>query len=216
MGIALSPASTEHQESNHPSPGFRLMKHLKIWRSLLAVVASLGVAGCATDAPTAPKHSGQADKGLVSGLVGGLVQKDVLTRKHALPNDITVTAVIDKDGGTLSIPAAGFELTIPKGAVTSPTTFTVTALEGDLVAYEFGPHGITFKKSLEARQDLALTDWKLLPLKPLIAGYFLNQSDLDDKAKTALLSELIKGITSPLTKQFSWDIDHFSGYVVAW
>ena len=192
------------------------MKHLRIWRSLLTALASLGVAGCATDSPTAPKYSGPASQGLVTELVGGLVTKDALTRKNPLSTDITVTAVIGKEGGRLSIPAAGFDLFIPYGAVKEPTEFTVTALKGQLVAYEFGPHGIAFSKALQARQDLSVTDWRLLQLKPLIAGYFADQADLSQSAKTALLSELIQGVTSPLTKQFSWPIEHFSGYVVAW
>jgi hypothetical protein len=192
------------------------MKQINPWRSLLAFVASLGLAACATDSPTAPKLAGEADKALVSELVGGLVSKDALTWKNSLSEDIKVSAVIGKEGGSLSIPAAGFYLTIPEGAVQEPTDFTVTALKGKLVAYEFGPHGITFKKALQARQDLGLTDWRLLQLTPLVAGYFSDEAHLDYSAKTALLSEVITGVTTPLTKQFKFSIEHFSGYVVAW
>ena len=192
------------------------MKQINPWRSLLAFVASLGLAACATDSPTAPKLAGEADKALVSELVGGLVSKDALTWKNPLAEDIKVSAVIGKEGGSLSIPAAGFYLTIPEGAVQEPTDFTVTALKGKLVAYEFGPHGITFKKALQARQDLGSTDWRLLQLRPLVAGYFSVEAHLDYSAKTALLSEVITGVTTPLTKQFKFSIEHFSGYVVAW
>ena len=192
------------------------MKQINPWRSLLAFVASLGLAACATDSPTAPKLAGEADKALVSELVGGLVSKDALTWKNPLAEDIKVSAVIGKEGGSLSIPAAGFYLTIPEGAVQEPTDFTVTALKGKLVAYEFGPHGITFKKALQARQDLGPTDWRLLQLRPLVAGYFSDEAHLDYAAKTALLSEVITGVTIPLTKQFNFSIEHFSGYVVAW
>lgn len=192
------------------------MKQINPWRSLLAIVASLGLAACATDSPTAPKLAGEADKALVSDLVGGLVSKDALTWKNPLSEDLKVSAVIGKEGGSLSIPAAGFYLTIPEGAVQEPTDFTVTALKGKLVAYEFGPHGITFKKALQARQDLTPTDWRLLQLRPLVAGYFSDEAHLDYAAKTALLSEVITGVTTPLTKQFKFSIEHFSGYVVAW
>ena len=192
------------------------MKQINPWRSLLAIVASLGLAACATESPTAPKLAGEADKALVSELVGGLVSKDALTWKNPLAEDIKVSAVIGKEGGSLSIPAAGFYLTIPEGAVQEPTDFTVTALKGKLVAYEFGPHGITFKKALQARQDLGPTDWRLLQLRPLVAGYFSDEAHLDYSAKTALLSEVITGVTTPLTKQFKFSIEHFSGYVVAW
>lgn len=192
------------------------MKPLKIWRSLLTAIASLGVAACGTSAPTAPRVSSQANPGLVTELVGGLVSKDALTRKSPLSEDIKVSALIGKEGGRLTIPEAGFELIVPFGAVKEQTEFTVVALKGKLVAYEFGPHGTTFARALQARQDLSGTDWRLLQFKPLIAGYFADESALSYSAKTALLSEVITGVTTPLTKQFSWPIEHFSGYVVAW
>jgi hypothetical protein len=123
---------------------------------------------------------------------------------------------IDQDGGRLSIPAAGFELIVPKNAVKKSTKFTVTALKGKLVAYEFGPHGTTFPRALQAKQDLSGTDWNLLALRPLSAAYFADKSDLNLARATALVSEVLSGATSPLTKQFSWPIEHFSGYIVAW
>jgi hypothetical protein len=105
------------------------MKQLKIWRSLLAALASIGLTACAADAPTSPKVSGQASSGLITELADGLVSKDALVRKNALPQDITVKAVIGKDGGTIAIPEAGFYVTIPAGAVKDETEFTVTALK---------------------------------------------------------------------------------------
>ena len=113
-------------------------------------------------------------------------------------------------------PAAGFELVVPRYAVKKSTRFTVTAIKGKLVAYEFGPHGTNFPRSLQAKQDLSVTDWNLLSLRPLTAGYFADRSDLNLLRATALVSEIIRGLTIPLTKQFNFPIDHFSGYVVAW
>ena len=192
------------------------MQRKSLWHSIRLAFASLGLVACAADPVTAPKISAEANPGLVSDLLGGLLSKDVLTRKQQLSKDITVSAVIDKSGGRLTIPAAGFELVIPPNAVKKPTTFTVTALKGKLVAYEFGPHGTTFPKSLQAKQDLSGTDWNLLALRPLSAGYFQDRDDLNLRNATALVSEVIKGLTIPLTRQFSWQIEHFSGYVVAW
>jgi hypothetical protein len=192
------------------------MKRISLWQSLRLVLASLALAACGTEAVTAPKLPTDANPGLISDLLGGLLSKDALTRKQPLAKDIKVSAVIGAAGGRLSIPAAGFELTVPPNAVKSPTKFTVTALKGSIVAYEFGPHGIVFARSLQARQDLSVTTWRLLNLKPLVAGYFLERSDLNQKGATALVAEVIQGLTIPLTKQFNWPIDHFSGYVVAW
>ena len=192
------------------------MKRKSLWHSIRLAFASLGLVACAADPVTAPKISAEANPGLVSDLLGGLFRKDVLTRKQELTKDITVTAVIGSNGGRLAIPAAGFELVVPRYAVKKSTRFTVTAIKGKLVAYEFGPHGTNFPRSLQAKQDLSVTDWNLLSLRPLTAGYFADRSDLNLQRATALVSEIIRGLTIPLTKQFNFPIDHFSGYVVAW
>ena len=192
------------------------MKRKSLWHSIRLAFASLGLVACAADPVTAPKISAEANPGLVSDLLGGLFRKDVLTRKQELTKDITVTAVIGSNGGRLEIPAAGFELVVPRNAVKKSTRFTVTAIKGKLVAYEFGPHGTNFPRSLQAKQDLSVTDWNLLSLRPLTAGYFADRSDLNLQRATALVSEIIRGLTIPLTKQFNFPIDHFSGYVVAW
>ena len=192
------------------------MQRKSLWHSIRLAFVSLGLVACAADPITAPKIAAEANPGLVSDLLGGLVSKDVLTRKKPLAKDITVSAVIDKAGGRLQIPEAGFELVVPPNAVKTSTNFTVTALEGKLVAYEFGPHGTVFRRALQAKQDLSGTDWNLLALRPLMAGYFQEKSDLNPARATAVLSELIGGLTVPLTRQFSWPIEHFSGYVVAW
>src|SRR5688572_17253888 len=192
------------------------MKQLKIWRSIVLAFSATGFAGCSADSPTAPKIQSDPSAGVVTELLGNLVQKNVLERTTALTRDITVSAVIGEKGGTLSIPAAGFTVTIPAGAVNAPTNFSVTALKGTLVAYEFGPHGIKFARSLYATQDLNVTKWGLLSLRPLVAGYFADRSALDPKNATALVSEVISGVIAPQSQQFTFKIDHFSGYVVAW
>ena len=193
------------------------MRHFRIWRSFLLTLSAIGVSGCAADAPTAPRFQGaEASPGLVSDLAGGLVSKNVLERTKPLSRDVTASAVIGREGGTLSIPAAGFHLTIPPGAVTSNTKFTVTAIKGSLVAYEFWPHGTQFERGLIARQDLAGTEWQGLEVRPLVAGYFAERSALDLSNATAVVTEVIAGVISPLSKQFTFGIDHFSGYVVAW
>ena len=192
------------------------MQRKSLWQSIRLAFVSLGLVACAADPITAPKISADANPGLVSDLLGGLLKKQVLTRKTALAKDITVSATIGSAGGRLSIPEAGFELVVPPNAVKKSTKFTVTAIKGNLVAYEFGPHGTTFPRSLQAKQNLQGTSYQPLNLRPLQAAYFADRSQLSLSDATALVSELIGGVTSLLTKQFSWQIEHFSGYVVAW
>lgn len=192
------------------------MKQLNLWRSIVLAFTAMGFAGCSADSPTAPKFQSDPSAGLATDLRSGLLKMNVLERKTALTKDITVSAVIGDKGGRLSIPAAGFTVTIPAGAVKAPTKFSVTAIKGTMVAYEFGPHGIKFANSLIAQQDLNATKWDVLSVRPLVAGYFADRSALDLTNSTALLSEVLSGVIAPLSQRFSFKIDHFSGYVVAW
>src|SRR4051794_36184215 len=54
--------------------------------------------------------------------------------------EVTASKVIDSRGGTISLPEAGLTLIVPAGAVANATAFSVTAIEGSSVAYEFEPH----------------------------------------------------------------------------
>jgi hypothetical protein len=188
----------------------------RIWRSIRLGLAALGLAGCAADSSLGPKVPDGAAPGLLGDVLGSLVRKDVLTRRTPLARDIEVSAVIGRSGGRLAIPAAGIEVIVPPRAVTSNTRFTLRAIAGTLVAYEFEPHGIRFRVPLVAKQDLGKTNHRLLSLRPLTAGYFAERSQLDLGNATALVSEVIQGLLVPLTGQFAWPIEHFSGYIVAY
>lgn len=71
-------------------------------------------------------------------------------RRAAHPSfDITGTssAVIDGRGGTVQS-AAGDKIVFPAGALSQPTTVTLTS-DGTYVGVELQPHGITFPAGLE-------------------------------------------------------------------
>lgn len=198
---------------------------LGTFRRFIALAAvAVGMSACGADRVTAPSTPVVPDgpsTGLLSDLLGGdllggLTSKKALARKTALPYDITKSAVIDEKGGTISIPEAGFTLIVPPHAVREPVTFKVTAIAGKMVAYEFDPHGTTFRVPLVARQDLSATTYSWLSLKPLHAAYFTERGQLDLQRLTALVSELIRGLTLPWTRQFLFPIEHFSGYIVAY
>jgi len=181
-------------------------------RAFRAAFVMLGIAAC-TSEPTAhqplPTRSSP-------DLVGDLVAMHALERATPLSSDIVASAVIGSAGGTISIPQAGVTLTIPAGAVASPVAFSLKAVAGNLVAYELEPHGTSFLRNVEVRQDLTVTQWNgtLLPL--LKAGYFADLSQLQQGSATALVSEVLGGLTSLLSGTFTWRVEHFSGYVVAW
>jgi hypothetical protein len=184
------------------------------------------VAPAGADASLAKAASTTTNPGLVGDLVGavGDVLKKLLvpavTRTTPLAADQTVTVSIGSEGGTFTVPG-GLKVTVPRGAVSSRITFTATALKGDLVAYEFGPHGIKFAKPLVMEQDLRNTSAGLIgklttSLLGLKAGYFADRSSLDYRYKTALVSELLPISLNLNLNTARWEVWHFSGYMVAW
>jgi hypothetical protein len=180
----------------------------------------------AAPAPAAPPSAstlvapmaGPASQDLLGGLVGGLTNTLGLTnsngvlRKTPLASSITVKKTIGRSGGVLSIPAAGVTVVVPYGALDRDTQITMTARAGYLLAYDFEPHGVTFKVPLVFNQSLNNTNVGLLTPLSLKLGYYSDPSLLGKT--TALVSELIQGLTSILSRTFTAPIKHFSGYVV--
>ncbi len=156
--------------------------------------------------------------GLVGGVVGGLTNTLGLTsangvlRKTPLASNITVRKTIGREGGVLSIPDAGVSVVIPAGALDQATEITMTARAGYLLAYDFEPHGVTFRVPLVFNQSLNNTNVGLLSPLSLKLGYYSDPSLLGKT--TALVSEVVTGLTSILTRTFTAPIKHFSGYVV--
>lgn len=139
-----------------------------------------------------------------------LFSTTVLERTTALPTNITVSRTIGSEGGKIEIREAGFELIIPRGAVNKPVVFTATALAGKAIAYDFGPHGMTFKKPLLFRQNSFYTfGW----WNANAGGYFKSSDQVDGTKAKAHVDE-----TLPLLWDKSWmmlNLHHFSGYLVS-
>lgn len=158
--------------------------------------------------------------GSVLPIVGSLLGLNdtvvVLQRREPLPAPITVTRTIGYWGGTLAIPEAGLKVYVPQGAVSSSTTFTVTAPAGRAIAYEFGPHGKQFDKPLKFEQDLRVS-WlteSQLQHATLQGGYFEDGGLLGDLLR-AVVQELLPVLVDTSTMKVRFDIKHFSGYLVA-
>ncbi|MCC6929008.1 MAG: hypothetical protein IT359_08480 [Gemmatimonadaceae bacterium] len=189
-----------------------IRKHLVGATQLLALWA---LAACAGDpaAPGTPASSLQSHAPNTAE-VGVLMATTPLVRDAALARDITVARRIGSGGGSIRIPQLGFTLTVPRGAVARTTRFTVTALKGKAVAYEFKPHGTVFLRPLVASQHLAGID---VPSgSTLQGGYFPDRSLVDASGASALVAEFIPGSVSEDNRTFNWPIRHFSGYIVAW
>jgi hypothetical protein len=137
----------------------------------------------------------------------------VATRLVPLEQALTASAVIGPAGGTLQLPEAGLRVIVPRNAVATDVTFTVKALPGAMLAYEFGPHGTVFNTPLRVEQDIKGV---LLPAdENVVAGYFPEQDDL-------LVDEVVGTINEKLPAQLDvagakvrFDVSHFSGYLIA-
>lgn len=179
-------------------------------------------AACAADRVTAPNaptlqlNASQLKAASDAQLDGTLLVPTIaLGRQDVLGAAIVRSALIGNNGGTIELNDAGLKLTIPAGAITgAPILITVTALPGTMVAYEFLPHGTVFAKALKFDQSLENTTWDDYNFKGVLAGgYFRSEGQLNLTGGTALLNE-----TYPVTvskKHVTFDIWHFSGYMVA-
>ena len=181
-----------------------------------AVATVLVISACSdVTAPAAPVRSGQSAS-LLGGLLGGLTQQTVapITRNTPLANDVSWSFTVGSGGATSSNSTVGLTILVPAGAVSAPTTITVTALKGAAVAYSFAPHGLQFGRKVTLTQKLQGTSVGSQLLPQLTGAYFANDEDLLGNG-LALVSEILTGLLNPLAKTFSFPIEHFSGYLVA-
>lgn len=189
--------------------------------AMFGVVVAL--AAC-TDAPSGP--SAQPSAPLLARAKGGSGKTSTVGRATPLTQTVTVSYRIDPTrSGRIEIPAAGLEIDVPQGAVSSPVTITVSALPGNVVAYEFQPHGLVFQRPLHVRQDLRALALDRLPGKgaqsrlgklELEIAYFVSTSDLDVAGGSASVAEFLASTFDFSGHKVEFDIEHFSGYMVSW
>jgi hypothetical protein len=179
---------------------------------IAAAAAVFAFTGCSNDSsPTAPIPT-SPNFGLLGG---GLTRVHGVTRTTPLAAPVTVRQTIGLLGGVINAPG-GLTVVVPPGAVLAPTSFSVTALAGDMVAYEFQPHGKRFLLPLVMTQRTQGINLQGVPLLSLKTGYFANASQLNEQDNTAVVNEILNlGLNLPLgTMVFT--VTHFSGYMVAW
>ncbi|HVE78634.1 MAG TPA: hypothetical protein VNA89_07225 [Gemmatimonadaceae bacterium] len=160
--------------------------------------------------------------GAVTSVVGSLLGP-VLDRSEPLSRDVVVYATVSPglwEGAstTVRIPDAGLSVVFPYNAVKAPLRIKITAHAGDLVAYSFEPHGVTFNAPIKIQQDLRYTsaygDTELQ--RKLVGGYLKNGLDDIDADGNAKMSEVFKIFyngSRPTAARFY--TTHFSGYIIA-
>jgi hypothetical protein len=187
------------------------------WVRLGGAALILGVVlACSSDRSTGPQQPAVSMKKMkLPKKLGQLIPDtvDVAVRLSPLSRDVTVSKVIGTAGGTISIPEAGVKLVVPAGAVSSNVNFTMTALRGPLIAYEFGPHGTNFNVPVQVEQQTG--GLLILGGDSLTAGYFTDRADLENDETVGDLAE-----ENPVTQDAAravlrFNVNHFSGYLVA-
>lgn len=197
------------------------MKHPRAFSLALLLAGTFALPVSCVDSTAPGAHSAPGASALLGVPIGAGVDVDrtvdttvtVLQRITPLSADITRSAVIGAEGGSISIPEAGFTLTVPREALDVPTTITVTAVQGSAVAYEFEPKGLTPAKKLVFSQDLGSTLGAGLLNAFYKGGYFESRDAIDQSTGTAEVHEIIGATFDALTIRFP--ISHFSGYLVA-
>jgi len=170
---------------------------MKAVRALVVLVLVLLVSPSCSAPPTAPATP-------EASLLGSLLGPTGLLKCSNLPYDSS-TVTIGPLGGTIS--AGPHWLTIPPGAVLSPTAITMTAPTGQGVnAVKFKPAGLHFVTP--AVLSMSYSNCSLLGiLLPKRIAY------TDDNLN--IISYLLS-LDNLLSSRVTGKLNHFSEYAVAW
>jgi len=170
---------------------------MKAVRALVVLVLVLLVSPSCSAPPTAPATP-------EASLIGSLLGPTGLLKCSNLPYDSS-TVTIGPLGGTIS--AGPHWLTIPPGAVLSPTAITMTAPTGQGVnAVKFKPAGLRFVTP--AVLSMSYSNCSLLGnLLPKRIAY------TDDNLN--IISYLLS-LDNLLSRRVTGKVSHFSEYAVAW
>lgn len=196
--------------------------------AIVVVGAIATIAAACSDRSSPTEASRPAEPGVVSAAMASAAASlpnsfiaQGLLREQPLAHAVSATKVISNGGGTVDVPGTDFQLKIPKGAfVAKSMTFTVTALAGAAVAYDFEPHGAVFLAPLTFVQHLSHTNLKGVKLPPgfvseITGAYFPSASMVDPVTGLAIVTELFSADITLHGNDLSFPISHFSGYMIA-
>ena len=201
--------NNDGQERNRWFGGVRMTQMARV---LTGIAAAATVAACSMETATSPV-SDVGGEISANVLPGGERSALALSRTSPLTNELRASARFTSKGGTLTIKELGVTLTVPKGAIPRDTmTITMTAIAGDMVAYEFQPHGTVFRKALTLSHKLKGTKYD--PAHDgRFGGYFTDRSKIDHQARKIRIKEAVKPTIA--NGSFSYPISHFSGWMVS-
>jgi hypothetical protein len=189
-------------------------------RSLRGFVATAAIAitafGCnSVDGPIAPQQqaaSAPASSSLLGSLLGTATTTtiDPVLRTTPLAMPVNVSRTIGVLGGAFSVPGTGLTVIVPALAVSTPTVFSVTALAGSAIAYDFGPHG-RFNVPVVLTQDLHNTQVAAGLVNPLSLrlGYFPDANNITSVSEILNVGVSVQSLVAVAA------VWHFSGYIFA-
>lgn len=174
-----------------------------------AVLAALAITTGCSDSPTEPEAFEEWP-------VDPSVSAVALTRSSVLAEPITVSAEIGSAGGTIELAQTGLTVVIPRNALDETLTISVTAIAGDVLAYEFGPHGTEFKRPLTLTQRLDLTTWGSVG-RPgrMEAGYFSTPDAVNQEEGEIMVDSFLPVIVDAEMETARFRVKHFSGYMLS-
>jgi hypothetical protein len=194
----------------------------RIARLSVPLFAALALGCTGTDSPTVPSSSMAPSSSARRDHVGYGNPDTVLVlkRSNGLSRDFTESADIGPRGGTIRINQAGVTISFPAGALSQTVRITATAKAGYDVAYEFQPHGLVFAVPVTITQDVRSTWATKYPfLLPKLAGaYFegaIGDNYVDSWHLFAKVAEMRGGVLQPGDRDFTFTINHFSGYALS-
>jgi hypothetical protein len=126
----------------------------------------------------------------------------------------TASADIGPEGGILRLGSAGLTVEVPAGAVSTRTHFSVSAHPGNLLGYDFEPHGTHFAVPLRVTQSLRSLNSAAANLTLTGLVYFANESQVDQARGTVTSSELTSVVYDRPQQTVTFNVVHFSGYML--
>ncbi|MGI9626372.1 MAG: hypothetical protein ACR2QM_06015 [Longimicrobiales bacterium] len=204
------------------------MKNL-LAKTILAPALLLAVA--CEDIPTAPAALETEDAVEVPAPSFQLETSDgqaALRWASPLKEDAKVTKEVEDDGGVVAV-KPGIELVIPEDALDEETDITIVSRAGEDVAFEFGPHGLEFNRSVTVRIHLDALENRLDILRSAKMAYHSGLSESSSRIKlgsvTAIYFATQDGKVVQVLQTFDvfvvdgkyleFETDHFSGYALA-
>lgn len=213
------------------------MNSLRVFRSVAIAIATYLALSCAdSSAPTDPLAGSGSPTASVpvacteswtkpTFASSGRKVRGTRWISTRLPVELTVSAVIGKDGGSLVIPGSQFAIYFPQDALPDPTTITITSKEAEWVTYDMNPHGTVFRKPVYVFQGLENTElFGTLAACSAYGAYLPPGNEVISSDDTATATETTMSYTvsgfalwsqlaSPQTS--IWIINHFSRYMLA-